>query len=101
MSEYKGRRLFRSSPAYVVIVTVAALLFVSGGWFWYSTRGWTLMTLAFAVMSVIGVLGVIEAIVDRVILTDDALRIIRIWSRRTYPKSQIAGVTSEKGALRR
>jgi hypothetical protein len=48
-------------------------------------------------MAIIGIVGAVEVIVDRVVLTDDALHVIRIWSRRRYDKSQIVNVTQMKG----
>ena len=97
MTEYKGRRVFRSPSWFVGIVAVTVLLFAGGTWIAYDARGLHPLTLASAVLTVIGALAVIEVVVDRVVLTDDALHVIRIWARRTYAKTDIVRVTSEKG----
>jgi hypothetical protein len=78
-------------------VAAAVVPFAAGTWFYYTTRGLALMTLAFVAMTVFALLGVVEALVDRVVLDDDALRVIRIWYRRTYPRTEIAAVSDEKG----
>jgi hypothetical protein len=97
MSAEQGNRVFRSPRWYVAFVAVAALLFASGTWYTYSTRGLHWMTVASIAMTIVGVLGVIEVVVDRVVITDDALHVIRIWSRRRYPRTEIVSVTQLKG----
>ena len=97
MTDQRGKRIFRSPPWYVAFVAFATLLFAAGAWQTYSTRGLHPVSLGLMVMMVLGVLGVIEVIVDRVILTDDALHVVRIWSRRRYAKSDIVSVTQMKG----
>jgi hypothetical protein len=97
MSDQAGGRVFRSPRWYVMLVGVAAVLFAVGAWYTYSSRGLHLWTLGAVAMAIVGVVAVIEVIVDRVVLTDNAVHIIRIWSRRRYEKSQIVSVTQMKG----
>jgi hypothetical protein len=79
------------------MVSVAAVLFTIGAWYTYSSRGLHLWTLGTVALAIIGIVAVIEVVVDRVVLTDNALHVIRIWSRRRYDKSQILSVTQMKG----
>jgi hypothetical protein len=97
MSDQAGSRVFRSPRWYVAFVGVAALLFATGAWYTYSSRGLHFWTFVAVAMAIIGIVGVVEVTVDRVVLTDDALHVIRIWSRRRYDKSQIVNVTQMKG----
>lgn len=92
-----GNRVFRSPRWYVAFVAAAALLFAAGTWYTYATRGLHLLTLGSLGLTVVGVVGIIEVVVDRVVLTDDALHVVRIWSRRSYAKSEITNVTQLKG----
>lgn len=97
MSDQAESRTFRSPRWYVAVVGVAALLFAIGAWYTYSSRGLHLWTLGTLTMAIVGIVAVIEVVVDRVVLTDSALHVIRIWSRRRYDKSQIVSVTQMKG----
>jgi hypothetical protein len=97
MTDHAGSRVFRSPRWYVALVGVAAVLFAVGAWYTYSSRGLHLWTLGAVAMAIVGIVAVIEVIVDRVVLTDNAIHVIRIWSRRRYEKSQIVGVTQMKG----
>jgi hypothetical protein len=97
MTDHAVSRVFRSPGWYVALVGVAAILFAIGAWYTYSSRGLHLWTLGAAAMAIVGIVGVIEVIVDRVVLTDNAIHVIRIWSRRRYDKSQIVNVTQMKG----
>lgn len=97
MSDRAGSRVFKSPRWYVALVSVAALLFATGAWYTYSSRGLHLWTLGTVAMAIVGIVAVIEVIVDRVVLTDNALHVIRIWSRRRYDRSQIVSVTQMKG----
>jgi hypothetical protein len=47
-------------------------------------------------MSVIGLGGVIEGLVRRIVLGDDALYITDMWTRRRIPKSEIRGATARQ-----
>jgi hypothetical protein len=48
-------------------------------------------------MSVIGLGGVIEGLVRRIVLGDDALYITDLWTRRRIPKSEIMRIYEAKG----
>ncbi|HVE78434.1 MAG TPA: PH domain-containing protein [Gemmatimonadaceae bacterium] len=98
MSPYNGRRVFRSPSWMLVLVTLAAVIFASGAWYHLRTQGWSLMTLGFVALTVLGVLAIVETIVQRVVLADDALHITRWWRRRSYPRANILRVTTAKGS---
>ena len=82
----------------VAIVTGAGLLFGLGAWIRFRTGGARDLTgILLAAFAVLGVVGVLETLGQRVELSDDELHITRWWVRRSYPKDSIARVTSEKG----
>jgi hypothetical protein len=75
----------------------SALLFLSGlsGSLYLRAPGWS--SVAFAVLSVVGVLGVVDVARRRVVLTGTELRIISMWSQRVYARDTIASVKWEGG----
>ena len=56
------------------------------------------MTIFMALFVAIALAGVMETIMQRVVLTDDALHVVLPWSRRIYPRSKIQNVSSEKAS---
>ncbi|HSF17857.1 MAG TPA: hypothetical protein VLK65_20120, partial [Vicinamibacteria bacterium] len=75
----------------------AALLFVAGFVATYVSRGLNPIALGFAALSVLAILGVLEALTLRVVLDVDALRVSKLWSTKAYPRSDIRSVTWAKG----
>ena len=56
------------------------------------------MTIVIALLVVVAFAGVVETILQRVVLTDYSLHVVIPWSRRIYPRSQIQEVSSEKAS---
>jgi hypothetical protein len=97
MSAYQGRRVFRTSPGYMVIFVWAELMFLSGAVFTYRTGGWGWTSIGLTALSVLGLGGVLEGVVRRIVLADDALYVTDLWGRHRYSKSEIVRVEEAKG----
>ncbi len=82
----------------VIMSVIAAALFTAGALMTYSARGWTWVSIGLACASVAGVGGIVETLVLRVRLTDDALLVTDLRGRRRYPLSEITEVAEAKGA---
>ena len=81
MSGYRGRREFR--PAGAVIT--------------YRQRGWSWVSLTFAGATILGLGAILESLILRIQLTDDALVVADLRGRRRYPMRDIARVEEAKG----
>ncbi len=97
MGTYRGRRVFRSGPVATAISVFVAMLFATGAAMTYRERGWTWVSIALACMTVLGVAGIVETVLYRVQLTDEALLVTDLRGRRAYPVTNIAGVEEAKG----
>ena len=73
------------------------MLFATGAAMTYRERGWTWVSIALACMTVLGVAGIVETVLYRVQLTDEALLVTDLRGRRAYPVTNIAGVEEAKG----
>ena len=82
----------------VIMSVIAAALFTAGAVMTYSARGWTWASVGLACATVVGVGGIVESLVLRVRLTDDALLVTDLRGRRRYPLSEITEVAEAKGA---
>lgn len=98
MSTYRGRRDFRSGSGGIIVIVLATLIFAAGAVMTYRMQGWTWVSIGLACGTVFSMLGIVEALLFRVRLTDDALLITDLRGRRTYPKSEITRVEDLKGA---
>ena len=94
---YKGRRDFRSGRTLVVLMVVATLLFAAGAVVTYRDRGWTWVSVSLAFTILLGIGGVIETLVVRVQLTDDALIITDLKGRHRYPAAEIERIEEARG----
>jgi hypothetical protein len=98
MGAYRGRRVFRTGPAALVIAVLCTLLFAAGAVITYRERGWTWVSVGLTCATVIlGLGGVLEIFVFRVQLTDEALVVTDLRGRRSYPVQTIDGVYEAKG----
>ena len=82
----------------VIMSVVVAVLFAAGAVMTYSARGWTWVSIGLACATVAGLGAIVESLVLRVRLTDDALLVTDLRGRRRYPLSEIAEVGEAKGA---
>lgn len=72
--------------------------FAAGAFFTYRTAGWTWVSVAFALATlVLGVGSVIESLVQRIELTDDAVVVTRLTGKQRIPRESIQRVEEAKG----
>jgi len=98
MGAYRGRREFRAGRAMVILSVFVALLFATGAVMTYRLRGWSWVSIGLACATVVGVGGIVESLVLRVRLTDDALLVTDLRGRRSYPLREITKVEEAKGS---
>ncbi|MCI0620136.1 MAG: hypothetical protein L0387_00400 [Acidobacteria bacterium] len=94
-STHKADRVLRASPWAVGAVGVAALLFVVGFMSTYRNEGWNWKSMGFGVFSILGFLGLLETTITRIVLSEDALRIVSLFSKKSYPRSEIQELKQE------
>ena len=97
MGVYRGRRVFRAGPVAILICVFLAILFGTGAVMTYREQGWNWVSVGLACMAVLSVAAIVEAVVSRVQLTDEALLVTDLRGRRAYPVTDIAGVEEAKG----
>ena len=97
MSAYRGRRDFRPGPAALILIVLCTALFVAGAVMTYREHGWNWVSLGLAGMTVVGLGGILETLILRVQLTDEALLTTELRGRRSYPRKDIIRVEEAKG----
>lgn len=97
MSTYGGRRDFRLGPGFIVFYGLLTLFFATGAMMTYRHRGWSWVALGLAGATLLGLGAIIESLILRVELTDDALVVTDLRGRQRYPRAAIAGVEEAKG----
>jgi hypothetical protein len=98
MNAYRGRTVFRSSRWMVVATAVAAVLFISAASFLLCRDGFTVWALVLAGLALAAILGVVETLVQRIVLTDAALRVRGLRGYAEYRRSEIVRVSYAKGS---
>jgi hypothetical protein len=93
-----SEQTFRASRWLIVAVILAADLLIGAAAIAYFTRGPTMVTVVLIGLAVIGLAGVVETFVRRIVLEGDVLRIVDLWSRRQFARSDIVRVTYAKGS---
>ncbi len=97
MSPYAGRRVFRSAPWLLGVLTAVEVLFTAGAWWLYRLQGLALPTVILAGLAVFGIVALMDTATRRVVLGSDAVHVTGLWGRRRYAKREIVGVSEEKG----
>ena len=83
----------------VGIMIALTLVFAAGANFTYRTGGWTWVSVGFALATlVLGLGSVIESLVQRIELTDDAVVVTRLTGKQMIPRDSIERVEEAKGA---
>jgi hypothetical protein len=93
-----SRRVLRIRPWLAVVVVVANTLFLGGAASSYAESGWTPTSIGFGLLSVLGVVGILELVVARIVLQSDSLETHGLLSRRRYAASEIRSVKWEGGS---
>jgi hypothetical protein len=96
---YEGRRVFTRGRLTVVGVCVATALFGAAAVVTVKLRGWTWVSIGMAAAVAFGFAGMIETLVERVVLEDEALVIRRLWGTRRYSIADIDRVEEAKGVV--
>jgi hypothetical protein len=72
-------------------------LFLVGAWTMWRHEGWSWVTITLVGMSAIGVGAIIETLLLRIRLTNDALVVRDLRGTRSYPKQEIEAIAEAKG----
>jgi hypothetical protein len=97
MADAMPSRTFRSSPSFVVVAAVAALLFAAGGLVSQRVGGFSWVTIAFLCLVPLGIAGVIDALTQRIELHEEHIVIVYNLRRREYPRSLFVKAHWSKG----
>ena len=101
IAETKGRYRAAETSAlgYIMIgiSVLVAMVFATGAAMTYRLQGWNWVSLGLAGMTVLSLAGILEALIVRVQLTDEALLMTDLRGRRSYPLKDITGVGEGKG----
>jgi hypothetical protein len=82
----------------VVATAVAAILFISAATFLLYRDGFSVRALLLAGLALAAILGVVETLVQRIVLTDAALRVGGLRGYAEYRRSEIVRVSYAKGS---
>jgi hypothetical protein len=99
-TERMSRRVLRIRPWLAVVVVAANALFLGGAASSYAESGWTPTTIGFGLLSALGVIGILELVVSRIVLHGHSLETRDLLSKRRYAASEIRGVKWEVGLTR-
>jgi hypothetical protein len=95
---YKGRRVFRLGSGWVVFFAALTAVFVVGAYMTYQERGWTWVSVGLALFAVVlGVGSIVETLVMRIELTDEAMLVRDLRGRKEFARQDIERITQEKG----
>jgi hypothetical protein len=94
---YRGRRVLRPEWPVLLMVIGATLLFAGGAVMTYRDLGWTWVSIGLAAAVCVGLGGIIETLITRIELTDDAMLVRDLRGRRRYPKTEIQRIAEAKG----
>ena len=73
-------------------------LFALGAWMTYRERGWGWVSISLACATVVLGLGsILESLILRIELTDDAMIVTDLTGRKRYSKADIEGIREAKG----
>lgn len=95
---YSGRRVFTAPRWMLGLNGACAALFALGSWMTYRDRGWTWVSIGLAAATLVGIAGMIEVVMSRIELTDDALVVTDLAGRRRYPRNEVERVAEAKGS---
>jgi hypothetical protein len=95
---YNGRRVFRADARMTVLIVGVTLIFAVVAFGAYRNRGWNWVSISMAfVAAIFGVGGVVESLVLRIELTDDAMVVTDLTGRTRFPIGDITRISEEKG----
>jgi hypothetical protein len=90
-------KCFYASRWLQVLCVFAALAFPTACYAIYRDNGWSLLCIASAIMSLLSLLGLIDALTARVELHPERMVVISNLRRREYPRGMFVRLTHGKG----
>jgi len=95
---YNGRRVFRMGPGWIVPCALITALFAAVSWVLWRDAGWTWVSISMTFATVfVGFGSIIECLILRIELTDDALIMTDLRGRRRYEIADIERISEAKG----
>jgi hypothetical protein len=95
---YRGRRVFRMGPGMSLVFIALTAFFALGAWMTYRERGWGWLSITLACATVVlGFGSILESLILRIELTDDAMLVTELMGRKRYSKSDIDRIGEAKG----
>ena len=95
---YAGRRDFRLGRGWTLLYVALTALFVAGTYGSYVYRGWSWVTIgAVIATAILGPGSIIESLVQRIQLTDDAMVVRTLTGTRRYAIDSIERIEESKG----
>lgn len=98
MSRYGGRTEFKLGWPFIAFYMVLTALFAAATVALWRVDGLTWVTITLAGMSAMSAGAIVETLVLRIHLTDDALVVRDLRGRRSYAKSDIDTIEEARGA---
>ena len=90
--------MFRPGLAMLLIMVGCTALFATGATMTYRDSGWTWVSISLAAATVgLGFGSIIETLILRIELTDDAMIVTDLRGRRRYAMADIARIEEAKG----
>jgi hypothetical protein len=96
--ERTSPQVLRPKRWLLAMVAGVALLVIAGAAFTYRQSGWTFTSTVLAIMSALGIGGVLELATSRIVLSASGLEAGSIWSRRRYAVADVESVTWAAGS---
>ena len=90
--------MFGPSRFNLMASAIALLIVASGAAYTWRQSGWTWTSGVLAFMTLVGIGGVIESAIRRIVLDDDTLVVFDIWGRKRFDRSEIESVHEYKGS---
>jgi hypothetical protein len=97
MSDYQGRREFRGGRWMVIAMVFCTALFAVAMVFIQRQRGWGLVSIGMSVATVISLAGIVESLVKKIELTDDAIVVTDLRGRKSYAATAIDSIHEARG----
>ena len=94
---YNGRRDFRAGLVMILLSAGVTLLFAVVAYAAYRTRGLTWVSIGMAGAVIIGIGAIVESLIVRIQLTDDALVVTDLRGRKRYAIADIERIEEAKG----
>lgn len=95
---YRGRRVFRLGLGMLLLFVGLAALFALGAWMTHRAQGWGWVSISLTCAAVVlGAGSIVESVVLRIELTEDAMIVTELTGRRRFSKADIDGIREAKG----